>query len=239
MFCFDIKRVECMSHLLTKSSEYDVNQGVSLPESVVDVMQQQGFLSGLTWMFQPSDAGEAELEGCTALHRASANGHCECVSLLCDLAPAIDILSMDSKGRTALHLACLQRHADVVLLFLSRIDAHQDESFESIVHARDKEGCTPFITGCASGSMAVLNAFISFCEGSNDIKIDQLIEGIDDSGRNCLWWAAAGGHQGVVSSLMSLGAKNQKDENDVDAVEIALHYSHLQVAASISDISIT
>ena len=42
-----------------------------------------------------------------------------------------------------------------------------------------------------------------------------MVNGLDGTGRNSLWLAAAQGHSAIVSLLLEHGAKNQKDCNEV------------------------
>lgn len=62
------------------------------------------------------------------------------------------LVHTDSLGRNALHWAADGGHLDLVLLFLGR-DA-------SLVHAKDKDGCTPLHYACLCDYDAIAKAMI-------------------------------------------------------------------------------
>ncbi|KAF8429160.1 ankyrin repeat protein, partial [Tirmania nivea] len=64
-----------------------------------------------------TDANVRDMEGMTALHRASANGHVDIVRFLA-CVPGIIVSSPDANHSTALHLAAHSGHARVVALLL-------------------------------------------------------------------------------------------------------------------------
>ena len=103
-----------------------------------------------------------------------------------------DVTPSSTQGATALHLACLNGHTEVVRVLLEA---------KASVDCRDSVGATPLFAACLKGHSAVVDILLA---GQNDSRLD-VAAGTDD-GTTPLHAAAGEGHTAVVAALLKAGA---------------------------------
>lgn len=138
-----------------------------------------------------------------------------------------DVNISDSYGRTALHYAAEQGHADIIDLLLQA---------GSFVNAMDFEGMTPLYLAAARGNRDAVQALVLSSANINlratdkstplhsaasrgQIEITRIllnhgskVDTLDYSDRSPLYVAAQRGHKDIVELLLTKGAKVLLDE---------------------------
>lgn len=134
-----------------------------------------------------------------ALRQAARNGDHAAMRDLIRLA--VDVNSVDSQGRTALHLATTRPAVKMLVSAGARLDC------------RDRNGVTPLLEACMNGKAEAVRALI---EVGADVSLK------DPVGATALHWAADGNREEIVRMLVEAGA-------DVHACDIEgktpLHWS--------------
>ncbi|WP_253303066.1 ankyrin repeat domain-containing protein [Wolbachia endosymbiont of Phyllotreta cruciferae] len=97
---------------------------------------------------QDSDR-ESDLEGCTRLHIAAAEGNNEFVKTL--LKKGDDVNSKNKHGRTPLHNAALEGHNEVVKTLLER---------GASIDSKDEDGCTPLHNAALEGHNEIVKTLL-------------------------------------------------------------------------------
>lgn len=101
---------------------------------------------------------------------------------LCDTTPTVH--SCDDRGVTALHIACLYGHAQIVDLLIT---------FGASVHATDFGGSNPLHYAASRGHQ---NALLLMLHAGTDISA------LDSDRNSALHLSAANGHEGCVKALL-------------------------------------
>ena len=116
---------------------------------------------------------------------AASRGHTETVRYLVGF-PEVEVDHTDDEGRTALHCAVENNHADVVQVL---IDAGAD------IEVRDQLGSSPLLLACRSGSLDVVKSLVragaGVCVTNND-------------GDTCLTIATSHGQTEIMRYLVGL-----------------------------------
>ncbi|XP_026465018.1 ankyrin repeat and death domain-containing protein 1A-like [Ctenocephalides felis] len=123
---------------------------------------------------------------------AARNGHADCVAFLLQTVETLDKEQGDLQGRTALHHAAAQGHADTVKKLL--------ESGSSLM-AKDKGGRTPLHLAAEGGHVAVCELLSS--RGDTNSKSLSLS---DQGGCTPLHLAVMNKHCEATKALLTLGA---------------------------------
>ena len=120
---------DLQSHIKSQHSEnahlhrqqddgYTINEAYSLDDTsvfIVEAAEGGHFQIAQTLVDSGVDVNVRDLEGMTALHRASANGHIDIVRLLAGVA---DASLLDNRRQTALHVALIAKNLEVVDVLL-------------------------------------------------------------------------------------------------------------------------
>ena len=161
------------------------------------------------------------------LYNAAEGGNASEVSSLLRDHPEINVnwTDPDYTQWTALHVASIRGHAEVVKLLL----AHPDVD----VNIKDDGGQTPFSLGCLRGEVSVVEVLLK------DPRVNVTLD--DDHGCTPLWCASRGGHFEVIECLIASGrdlgdVKNKKGEDwddgeDYTALEIAREENMTEVVS--------
>ncbi|KNG90903.1 hypothetical protein ANOM_000970 [Aspergillus nomiae NRRL 13137] len=124
--------------------------------------------------------------GVTPLHMTSNQGHTELVQLLLD--HGANVSAVDSRGWTALDLACYGGHIEIVRLL---IDNGAD------LAGADENGCTPLHSAAENGQLEVVELLLA--RGAD-------INAVDNDGHPPIRCASENGHWEVVRVLVEKGA---------------------------------
>lgn len=158
-----------------------------------------------------TDVNIADLNGCTPLIWAAANGYTPTVQIL--LEHDADPDSVDIYGRTALSWAAAGGHISVVQLLLS-------ELYNANPQIQDNLGQSPFIWACAMGRVEIVSGMLN--NTHQEISPVYPKEIHDNSP---LAIAAANGHKHVVEILLTRtevladwAAQSWKEEISKDAL---------------------
>lgn len=135
-----------------------------------------------------SDVNIVDLNGCTLLIWAAANGYTPTAQILLEHAANPD--SVDIYGRTALSWAAAGGHLSAVQLLLS-------ELYNANPQIRDNLGQSPFIWACAMGRAQVVSEMLN-----NHLEISPVYPK-ELHGNSPLAIAAANGHKRVVEILLT------------------------------------
>ena len=96
--------------------------------------------------------------------------------------PGLNVNCTKRPRPTALHIASVHGHVEVVKLLL----AHPNIN----VNVKNNDGKTPFLLGCQYGKVSVVEVLLK------DFRVDISLR--DDGDRTALWWASSNGHHEVV-----------------------------------------
>ena len=123
------------------------------------------------------------------LSDAALHGRVSEVSSLLNDHPEINVNWIDEIQYTALHIASLEGHDEVVKLLL----AHPDIN----VNVKDDVAQTPLSKGCEEGKVSVVRMLLK------DPRVDVTLD--DRLNRTPLWWASDGGRDDVIEWLIASG----------------------------------
>jgi cytohesin len=102
-----------------------------------------------------------------------------------------ELQETDNQGRTAVHWAALEGHTEVVAVLLGK---------GAQAGIRDDEHSTPLMLAAFRGHLGVVQGLVQHTEG-------QGLDTTDNHGRTALHWAVVGGHETVVTFLLTQGAQ--------------------------------
>ena len=157
--------------------------------------------------------------GYTCLMLAAYSGHTETVRYLVCL-PEVDVNHRDGGDSTALHLAAIMKHRDVVQVL---IGAGAD------IDAEDNDYCSPLHCACESGALDVVKMLVRAGAG---------VRATNEEGQTCLMFAASSGHIETVRYLVGLPEVelNHRDtENNYTALQYAVEEDHKDVVQVLTD----
>ena len=138
------------------------------------------------------DAFASAEDAATHLVRAAGKGDTAGVLTVLRSGLNPDVTPTSTQGGTALHIACLYGHTDVVACLLEA---------KASVDCRDAVGATPLFAASLKGHSAVVDLLLA---GQGERRSD-VAAGTDD-GTTALHAAAAEGHTSVVAALLRAGA---------------------------------
>ena len=117
-YAMDIKDTDVMQVLIDAGA--DIDRNISDGRSLLNTACVLGALDAVKMLVE-AGAGvrTTNYKGWTCLHVAACFGHTETVRYLMCL-PEVDVNHRDTDNRTALQLAALEKHTDVVQLFRTR-----------------------------------------------------------------------------------------------------------------------
>jgi len=148
----------------------------------------------------------------------AADGNCvsEVSSLLKD-HPDINVNWTNAAEWTALHIASLSGHAEVVKVLL----AHPNIN----VNLRNSNGQTPCSLACEFGRGLVVELLLK------DPRVDVTLD--DDLGCTPLWWASSYGKQEVIEWFIASGRVlgDIKSQKEYTALEIARREKKTEVVS--------
>lgn len=187
----------------------------------------------------------------TVLHIASSRGYTRIVAEAHGVA--LEVNSKDIAGRTPLHYAALNGHADIVQELIAIKGADR--------YAKDYLGCTPLhLAACDENAHAVLEYLLLLCKGEkrmisslnddglapihlaahtgNALAVNRLLVGTSDSAFTSPWCqsplhvAAAAGHVQVLSTILDHSVRCR----DRDRIgRTALHYAAMNDHPAVVD----
>ena len=148
----------------------------------------------------------------TPLIASANNGHAKVCELLLGANKA-GLEETETYGLTALNVAALRGHINVVALLLSK---------EARVDSRDSEGFTPLLRAAQQGYTEVCELLL------NKGKADS--EETEANGQTALKLAATNGHASTVAMLLLQGAKvDTRDQKGITPFLASAHYGHTAV----------
>ena len=148
----------------------------------------------------------------TPLIASANNGHAKVCELLLGANKA-GLEETETYGLTALNVAALRGHMNVVALLLSK---------EARVDSRDSEGFTPLLRAAQQGHTGVCELLL------NKGKADS--EDTENNGQTALKLAATNGHASTVAMLLLQGAKvDTRDQKGITPFLASAHYGHTAV----------
>jgi serine/threonine-protein phosphatase 6 regulatory ankyrin repeat subunit B len=198
---------------------------------------------------QGAQADITDQEGITPFMEAAWKGHVGVAKMLLQHMGAEGLDETGKDGLTALHMAAIEGHEDIMAFLLSQ-GAQADTS--------DQEGITPFMDAAFGGNLSVVKMILQHMGGKgldetdnegwtavyhaategHEEMVGYLLRkgaqaGITDSvGRSPFTWAAMRGHLGVVKMLLQhTGGKglNQTDDKGVTALHWAGFKGHEEI----------
>jgi len=154
--------------------------------------------------------------GITPLYWAAAGGHIEVVELLIGDVNA----SCNDYSRTALHVACLRGHSELVKWLLAR---------QADVSAREQTGATPLYVSAERGHADVVKLLL---DKEADVNARRT-----DIGTTPLYIAAHNGHAGIVKLLLDNEADVNARRTDIGATPlyIAAQNGHVDIVKLLLD----
>ena len=146
----------------------------------------------------------ADKRGWTAVHFAAQSGNCRLVAYFVEMGSDIHLKTND--GSNCLHIAALEGHLNLckILIHKHKVDLHMSDNY----------GWTGIHFSAHSGNCEL---FVYFTEMGIDIRLKT------NDGRNCLHFAAAGGHLNLCKMLID-NYKLDFHMTDNDGWTV-LHYS--------------
>ncbi len=133
----------------------------------------------------------------------------------------------DRFGQTALHVACLRGHIDIVRELIAA---------DAGVNIRDLRGWTPLHSASIRGLADIVRVLIAGGADINIVNIDTvraLLEAVaavditDNDGLTPLYYACYNGQADIVLALIAAGADvNLADERGRTLLDVAMHFSH-------------
>ena len=125
----------------------------------------------------------ADKRGWTAVHFAAQSGNCRLVAYFVEMGSDIHLKTND--GSNCLHIAALEGHLNLckILIHKHKVDLHMSDNY----------GWTGIHFSAHSGNCEL---FVYFTEMGIDIRLKT------NDGRNCLHFAAAGGHLNLCKMLI-------------------------------------
>lgn len=171
------------------SLEHGVHSGASFENTNIEHHMPDGEAAKIPWVEQDSGLKLPSLRGFNALHIASHKGQAAIIRMLLATKSHLDVDSMTSDGRSALHIAALAQHVDVV-----------EELLRAGANAllRDGEGQTAMHMAAQSGNIAVARQILSECSECLPLR--------DSSMQTPLHHAVIHGHEKMVKFLLEKGA---------------------------------
>jgi ankyrin repeat protein len=163
---------------------------------------------------QGAQANSRDTSGRTPLMLACKEGRLAVVGVLLRHVGLQALEEANEAGMTALHLAALWGHGDVVAFLLEQ-GAETDR--------RDNLHMTPLMAGCSEGRLGVARMLLEHMgEGA--------LQEADAIGRTALHLAASGGHEELTAFLLSEGARaNSRDDLEQTPLMWACTKGHLGV----------
>ena len=146
----------------------------------------------------------ADKRGWTAVHFAAQSGNCRLVAYFVEMGSDIHLKTND--GSNCLHIAALEGHLNLckILIHKHKVDLHMSDNY----------GWTGIHFSAHSGNCEL---FVYFTEMGIDIRLKT------NDGRNCLHFAAAGGHLNLCKMVID-NYKLDFHMTDNDGWTV-LHYS--------------
>jgi ankyrin repeat protein len=163
---------------------------------------------------QGAQANSGDALGRTPLMVACEEGRLAVVGVLLRHVGGQALQETDDKGRTALHLAALRGHGEVVAFLLGQ---------GTETNRRDMFDMTPLLYGCTEGHLGVVRVLLEHMGGG-------ALQETDAIGRTTLHWAATEGHEEVAALLVGMGAQaNSRDATSKTPLMCACEKGHLGV----------
>lgn len=158
----------------------------------------------------------------TPLHLAAYKGHSKIVDIL--LAYKADIYKLDAVQNTALMLATMQGHVEVMRIIVE----HEEENYGHIsIETKDNLENTPFMLAVNSGHIAAMHFLI-------EKKCDTNV--INKQLQTPLIRAAMKGFKDIVLELLLHGAvRDHKDIDSFTAIDHARNKSHSEIVQIIEN----
>ena len=152
-------------------------------------------------------------DGDSALHKAAQHGSRDATYVLLTRGANPNIRN-PRNGRTPLHDAARNNHADVAGLLLDK---------GGLIEAKDSDGCTPLIVGAQSGAEQMVKLLLDQKADPNES---------DQSRRTALIWAATKGDWPEVMELLLRSGANPllKDDTGNTALSRAKLLGHEKIA---------
>lgn len=160
---------------------YTINDAYGLGDPsifIIEAAEEGHFQTVQTLVDSGADVNVRDLEGMTALHRASANGHIDIVRFLTRV-PGIMVPLLDATRSTALHLAIHSGHAQVVAYLLD-------------LYPEGAELADLFHAAAQGGFQSIRQLLLDFSSGLDHETI-----------RNALVAAVLNGHLDEVLDIMA------------------------------------
>lgn len=169
--------------------EHGTHSGASFENANIEHRMPDGEAAKISWAEQGSGLKLTSLRGFNALHIASHKGQAAIIRMLLATKSHLDVDSMTSDGRSALHIAVLAQHADVV-----------EELLRAGANAllRDGEGQTAMHMAAKSGNIAAARQILNECAECLPLR--------DSSMQTPLHQAVIHGHEKMVKFLLEKGA---------------------------------
>ena len=191
---------EVVQVLIDAGADIEVKDGVG--RSPLLVSSCSGSLDVVKVLVKAgADVCVADNEGDTCLTLAAWFGQIETVRYLVGL-PEVDMNQRGLRGRTALHMAVLKVHADVVEVL---IDAGAD------IEVKAEKGRSPLHCASSSGSLAIVKMLVKAGAG---------VRATDNKGDTCLTLVSTEGHTETVRYLVDLPEVDLHHKNDLGSTAL-------------------
>lgn len=151
-------QVECLNYLLAWGKEHDLVDALLVANreqaTLVHLAAYGGHRACLEALHERAfSLTTTDGEKSTPLHKAASQGHAACVDFLLGIESVLESVDAgDAAGFTALHLAVLHGHVDIVRLLLTTGKASSA--------AKNAELFSPFHLSVLTGSVAIIGVFI-------------------------------------------------------------------------------
>jgi ankyrin repeat protein len=167
---------------------------------------------------QGVQANRGDISERTPLMFASMNGRMGVVRVLVQHMGKEGLDKRDKDGATALDLAALKGHEEIVGHLLERGAAANE---------RGNNGVTPVMYACMNGHTSTVKRLTQYLDG-------EALGCRDTQARTALDWAAMAGYVDVVAVLCEAGAPvHSRDRFGVTALALAAHASHKDVVQAL------
>jgi ankyrin repeat protein len=171
------------------SLEHCAHGGATFENTNIEHNMPDGKVDKISWTDEDYGFKLPSLRGFNTLHIASHKGQAGIIRMLLATKSHLDVDSMTGDGRSALHVAALAEHAEVVQELL-RAGAN--------ALLRDSEGQTAMHMAARSGNIAVARQILNECSECLLLR--------DNNMQTPLHQAVIQGHEKMVMFLLEKGA---------------------------------